>query len=125
MAAELPTAGLDVQPPTCAQCVGDATSCEFCGEGSQSGLGDRAPRVPRSGIEGDQIDVSTESCETGAQCLGLLWSIVHSRDERPLETDPPSGALDVVVAGLEEGVEVITAVDRDELVAQPVGGGMQ
>ena len=50
--------------------------------------------------------------------------VVDAVDHRPLEADPPPGDVDVVLAGADDHVERVPAVERHELVAQCVVGGM-
>jgi hypothetical protein len=56
---------------------------------------------------------------------GLLEAVVDPVDEDVLERHPPTGGRLVVAAGVEQLGEGVLAVDRHEVVAQRVVGGVQ
>ena len=57
--------------------------------------------------------------------IGIGVPVVDPGDHRPLEAEPAVLDGEVVRAGLGEGIEGVALVDRDELVAEAVVGGVQ
>src|SRR5665213_2295733 len=89
-------------------------------------IGRRTPhRVPRGGVERDEIDVGPDGRGQAGEMGGLLVAVVDPVDHRPLERDPPSGLLAVVGARFHQRRYRVALVDRYELVAELLGGRME
>ena len=62
---------------------------------------------------------------SAASSRASLFAVVDALDHRPLETDPTVLDLQIVVAGLHQILDRITAVDGDQFVTQCVVGGVE
>jgi hypothetical protein len=69
--------------------------------------------------------VGTQTPGDGRQPVGLPGIVVHITDEAPLDADPPAGPVPVAADRVLELGDRVGPVDRDELVAQLVGGGVE
>jgi len=64
-----------------------------------------------SRIQWDQVDMGLHPHQAGSQCLCLDGGIIYPRNQGPLETHPSPCPLDVVMASLEQCIQVVAPVD--------------
>ncbi len=87
--------------------------------------GGPAHRVARGGVERDQVDVGGQRADEAGQLGDVRGPVVHPVDQRPLHREPSVGRRHVVGAGLGQHRQRVPPVDRHQLVAQLVVGGVQ
>ena len=88
----------------------------------------RAPRRPaRRRVQRDQVDVGRrlQPAAQRGQLDGVGRPVVDAVDHRPLEAEPSAVQRQVVGARLHHGGQRVAPVDRHQLVAQRVVGGVQ
>src|SRR5690606_18277306 len=79
-------------------------------------------------VEGDQVDLAGQVAEQYRQFLGVLGAIVDLVDEGVLDGHLAVGVgqlVEVAPGGGDQGLHRILAVDRHQLVAQGVIGGVE
>src|SRR5690606_36334265 len=83
------------------------------------------PLRPGGGVERDQVDVHQVALEQAAEQVGAPGLVVDVADERVLDGDPAAGGAGVAPGRVEHLVDLPPVVDRDQLAAELVVGGVQ
>ena len=123
--AELAAGGVDVGAAGAADGGVDAELDEPVAERPDAGCGCAAGRPTRRRVERDQVHVGAQRPGVRGEFGGVASAVVHAVDQRPLERQPSVLRREVVAARRRQLRQRIAPVDRDELVAQFVVGGVQ
>ena len=86
----------------------------------------RAPREPPGvGLSGMRLTWAPSGRASAGQLAGIAWAVVHIRRCRPIRTRASGASQHGSRAGLHEHRERVAAVERNELAAEFVVGGME
>ena len=76
-------------------------------------------------VHGDQVDLGAQPVQELYQPAGILGRIVHPPDQRVLEREAVAPRSRIAPAGLQQGRDRKTTIQRHQLIAHLIGRSMQ
>ena len=76
-------------------------------------------------VQRDDVDLGAQAVEQSHEPPRVGGSVVHVADQHVLEGDAVPGAEGIAAARVEQGCDREAPIERHQLVAHRVGGGVE